>query len=351
MNAVAHEIYMRRCIELARKGLGKVAPNPMVGAVLVHNNRIIGEGYHQEYGQAHAEVNCINSVSADNKYLIADSTIYVSLEPCAHYGKTPPCADLIVASNIKKVVIGCADPFEAVNGKGIAILKNAGIDVITGVLETECKKLIKRFTTYHLEKRPYIVLKWAQSNDGIIAKVNERTAISNALSNRLVHRWRSEEQAILVGTNTAIIDNPKLNSRLFPGRDPLRIVIDRKNKLDGSSHLLLDDLPTIVLNDHLNKTNNRKQFIAVEPSESESAFLEQSIRKLYEAGITSILVEGGAKTLQSFIDASLWDEARVITNATLNLQNGIDAPRLLNSTLIKTLFLDTDRIQYYTRSL
>ncbi|MDA3615648.1 bifunctional diaminohydroxyphosphoribosylaminopyrimidine deaminase/5-amino-6-(5-phosphoribosylamino)uracil reductase RibD [Chitinophagaceae bacterium LY-5] len=351
MNAVAHEIYMRRCIELARKGLGKVAPNPMVGAVLVHNNRIIGEGYHQEYGKAHAEVNCINSVSADNKYLIADSTIYVSLEPCAHYGKTPPCADLIVASNIKKVVIGCADPFEAVNGKGIAILKNAGIDVITGVLETECKKLIKRFTTYHLGKRPYIVLKWAESNDGIIAKVNERTAISNALSNRLVHRWRSEEQAILVGTNTAIIDNPKLNSRLFPGRDPLRIVIDRQNKLDGSNHLLSDDLPTIVLNDHLNKTNNRKQFIAVDASESESAFLEKSILKLYEAGITSILVEGGAKTLQSFIDAGLWDEARVITNATLNLQNGIDAPRLLNSTLIKTLFLDTDRIQYYTRSL
>lgn len=347
MNVVAHEVFMQRCIDLAEKGLGNVAPNPMVGAVLVHNNRIIGEGWHEKYGEAHAEVNCINSVAEKDKYLISESIIYVSLEPCAHYGKTPPCANLIVASNIKKVIIGCRDPFDAVNGKGIAILENAGIEVVVGVLESACKTLIRRFTTFHVKKRPYIVLKWAQSNDGFIANVNERTAISNALSNRLVHQWRSEEHAILVGTNTAVIDNPALNTRLYPGKSPLRIVIDRANKLSLNSRLLSDNLSTIILNDTINSTDGVKQFIAIGESLNEADFLSRSIKKLYEQGITGILVEGGSKTLQSFINAGLWDETRVITNTALNLKTGIESPRLLYSEIQKTMHLDTDCIRYY----
>ncbi len=227
-----HQLYMHRCIELARLAAGRAAPNPMVGSVLLFEDRIIGEGYHQQYGQAHAEVNCINSVKEEDKHLIEKSVIYVLLEPCAHFGKTPPCADLIIKHKIPTVVIGCRDPFEQVDGKGIEKLNNAGIKVITGVLENECKELNKRFFTFHINKRPYIILKWAQSKNQKIANADfSRVLITSALSNRLVHKWRSEEAGIMVGTKTALQDNPALNTRHWTGPDPLRLVVDMNLRL------------------------------------------------------------------------------------------------------------------------
>lgn len=227
MNSTFNEFYMQRCLELAAMGAGQVAPNPMVGAVLVHQGRIIGEGYHRQYGQAHAEVNCVNSVAEEERSLIPLATMYVSLEPCAHHGKTPPCADLIVAQGIKQVVIGCMDTFSAVAGKGIEKLEKAGIKVETGVLEAECRQINRRFFTFHEQQRPYIVLKWAQSRNGLVAGAGGvPVRISNKYSDRLVHKWRSEEMGILAGTRTAINDNPRLNNRLWTGKDPVRIIID-----------------------------------------------------------------------------------------------------------------------------
>lgn len=226
------ELYMQRCLQLAQLAAGHTAPNPMVGAVLVHDGVIIGEGYHKQYGGPHAEVNCINSVAEEHKHLIPSSFIYVSLEPCAHYGKTPPCADLIIRNKIPKVVVGCRDPFKQVDGKGIEKLVNAGIDVTVGVLEKECRQVNRRFFTFHTQHRPYVLLKWAQTGDGKIASYSEeRLLISNDISNKLVHKWRSEEAAILVGTNTALMDNPSLTNRLWSGKSPIRLVIDMDLRL------------------------------------------------------------------------------------------------------------------------
>src|SRR5688572_28268213 len=236
-----HAVYMRRCLELAKSGCGNVAPNPMVGALLLHNDRVIGEGYHQKYGDAHAEVNCIDSVAESDKKLISSSLLYVSLEPCAHFGKTPPCADLIIQHKIPTVIIGCRDPFKEVDGKGIEKLKAAGVRTETGILEEDCKKLNKRFFSFHTKHRPYVILRWAQTADGFIAATNhppgkrplkesaekkERLHISNEYSNRLVHKWRSEEAAILIGTNTALLDDSELTTRLWPGRSPIRLILD-----------------------------------------------------------------------------------------------------------------------------
>ncbi|HJW16280.1 MAG TPA: bifunctional diaminohydroxyphosphoribosylaminopyrimidine deaminase/5-amino-6-(5-phosphoribosylamino)uracil reductase RibD, partial [Flavisolibacter sp.] len=252
---VPHEKYMARCLQLAQLGAGNVAPNPMVGAVLVYNDAIIGEGYHEKYGAAHAEVNCINSVIDGERHLISQSTLYVSLEPCAHFGKTPPCADLIVKLKIPKVVIGCRDPFVQVDGKGIEKLLAAGVEVTTGILEKECKELNKLFFTFHTLHRPYIILKWAQTSDGKIAYPTlrkkssspvSRLFITNAYTNRLVHKWRSEQMAILVGTNTAMHDDPSLNTRLWPGNSPVRLVIDKELALPPGLKLFDGSIPTIV---------------------------------------------------------------------------------------------------------
>ncbi|MGC4038923.1 MAG: bifunctional diaminohydroxyphosphoribosylaminopyrimidine deaminase/5-amino-6-(5-phosphoribosylamino)uracil reductase RibD [Chitinophagaceae bacterium] len=244
-----HEKYMQRCLQLAALGAGFVAPNPMVGAVLVYNNRIIGEGWHQKYGEAHAEVNCINSVIQEDKQFISSSVLYVSLEPCAHHGKTPPCADLIIRDKIPKVVIGCRDPFKEVDGKGIEKLKQAGVEVVLNVLEKECTELNKRFFTFYTKHRPYIILKWAQTNDLRISSGNdERLLISNEFSNRLVHKWRSEEAAILVGTNTAMSDDPELTTRLWSGPSPVRLVIDMELKLPLSLKIFNNSSRTIVFN-------------------------------------------------------------------------------------------------------
>lgn len=341
------EQYMSRCIQLAKLGAGNVAPNPMVGAVLVFDNRIIGEGYHQKYGEAHAEVNCINSVKEENKNLIEKSTIFVSLEPCSHYGKTPPCADLIIKNKIPKVVIGIKDIYKKVAGSGIEKLKNAGLEVVTGILENECIALNKRFFTFHQKQRPFIILKWAQSANGKIgSNTNERIFISNDFSNRLVHKWRSEEAAILVGYNTALKDNPALTTRLWRGKDPARIVIDKQLKLPSSAKLFSKQTNTIIFNFVKNSTEKNLTFIKLKKEN----YLEEILNSLYDLNIQSVLIEGGAKTLQSFIDIGFWDEARVIVNEEMIIENGINAPEMKNFKLVTEERFFSDIIHYYENS-
>ena len=340
------EQYMARCLQLANAGAGNVAPNPMVGATLVHENRIIGEGYHQKYGQAHAEVNCINSVAEENKAAINQSTLYVSLEPCSHFGKTPPCTELVIQNKIPKVIIGCEDIFKEVSGRGIQKLKDAGIEVITGVLENECMDLNKRFFTFHEKFRPYIILKWAQSLNGKISNTaTERILISNDYSNRLVHKWRSEEAAILIGTNTALQDNPLLTARLWNGKNPVRIIIDKELRLPSTLKVFNNDSKTIVYN--LIKNSNERDLVHIKLDKGN--FIDELIHSLFEMNIQSMLVEGGAKTLQSFIDRNLWDEARVITNENLIIENGVASPEMKGFIFEKNERYDNDLVSYFRK--
>lgn len=343
-----HEIYMQRCLQLAALGNGAVAPNPMVGAVVVQDEYIIGEGYHQVYGQAHAEVNAIQEVV--NKYpdaaeRLQKSRIYVSLEPCAHQGKTPPCADLIVKHRIPEVIIGCTDTFAAVNGKGIAKLQTAGIQVSSGILEKECRDLNKRFFTFQEQKRPYIILKWAQTADGFLApEPAARFPITGELANRLVHRWRTEEAAILVGTRTALIDNPQLTARLHPGNNPIRIFIDRDLQVPDSHHLLDGTSPTIIFNQkHTRLEPNRKYF-----QQDFNEYLPQFILyQLYLQDVQSLIIEGGKFTLEQFIKVGLWDEARIFTG-TDTLKKGLKAPDL-EGKKISSEQIGEDRLDIYTQ--
>jgi len=340
-----NQIYMHRCVELARQGAGYVAPNPMVGSVLVHEHRIIGEGYHQQYGQAHAEVNCINSVKEADKYLIDKSVIYVCLEPCAHFGKTPPCVDLIIKHKIPTVVIGCRDPFKKVDGKGIEKLKNNGIEVIAGVLENECKELNKRFFTFHTKKRPYIILKWAQSKNQKISNADlSRVLISNAFTNRLVHKWRSEEDSIMVGTNTALNDNPALNTRHWTGPDPVRLVVDMNLRLPNDLQIFNAKQKTIVFNSIKDEEQENVLYFKLDKNLS---FVGSLMKACCELEIQSILVEGGTKLLLSFIKEQFWDEARVIENSQLIIDNGLNAPVLSNHCLTDTENISTDIISCY----
>jgi diaminohydroxyphosphoribosylaminopyrimidine deaminase/5-amino-6-(5-phosphoribosylamino)uracil reductase len=345
---INHEQYMDRCLQLARLGQGRTGTNPMVGSVLAHDGIIIGEGYHEQYGQAHAEVNCIASVKPDHQHLLAQSTLYVSLEPCAHFGKTPPCADLIVEKQIPKVVIGCRDPFPLVDGKGIEKLQAAGVEVMLGVLEEDCRELNKRFFTFHTEHRPYIVLKWAQTADGSIANGNfRRLKISNPQTNRLVHKWRSEEMAILVGTNTALFDDPELTTRLWPGANPVRLLVDMGLRLPASLKLFDGQHPTIVFNklrhsEHLN-------LLYYQVTE-DTSLVHQMLNALYQQKIQSVLVEGGAALLQSFIDEGMWDEARIITNENLSVVNGLPAPRIRAAQLRRVEDIASDRVHYFTHA-
>ena len=353
---------MRRCLQLAELGRGNVVPNPMVGSVLVHKNKIIGEGYHQFYGEAHAEVNCINSVRTEHQALIAEATLYVSLEPCAHFGKTPPCADLIINNNIQKVVVGCRDPFVQVNGKGIEKLTAAGVEVTAGVLEQECKELNRRFFIFHQEHRPYIILKWAETGDRKIARDlhkpgDARLSTSNEQTNRLVHKWRSEEMAILVGTTTALLDNPSLTTRLWPGKDPIRLVIDMHLRLAKSLNLFDGKTPTIVFNLHqhtlpfekLAATDLRRIGIGYYQVTEDVSLVHQMLNALYQLNIQSVLVEGGAQLLQSFIDDNSWDEARIISNEHLIIGNGLPAPELKDHHLVKCQKILTNIIRVYHR--
>jgi len=341
-----HEQYMLRCLQLAKLGEGNVAPNPMVGSVLVFEDRIIGEGYHQQYGEAHAEVNCINSVSKADAHLIAQSTIYVSLEPCAHFGKTPPCSDLIIRHGIKKVVVGCRDSFSQVDGKGIEKLRLSGAEVTVGVLEDECRELNKRFFTFHEKKRPFIVLKWAETANGKIGSTtNNRLLISNDISNRFVHQLRHQNAAILVGTNTALLDNPSLANRLWHGNSPIRLVIDKNLKLPAHLQLFNQAERTIVFN--CNKQEERENLTYYKLNK-EVDLLDEILAACYQLHIQSILIEGGSKTLQSFIDRHLWDEAIIITNTSLIVNDGVAAPILSHHTKAKQTVLLNDIITFFT---
>lgn len=336
--------YMFRCLELARLGAGYVAPNPLVGSVLVYQDRIIGEGYHQHYGAAHAEVNCLQSVSDEDQDLITAATLYVSLEPCAHYGKTPPCSDLIIRKGIKRVVIGCRDPFPEVDGKGIEKLEAAGIAVTVGVLEKESVEINKRFFCWVKRKRPYIILKWAQSANGKIAgSTEERVKISNDFTNRLVHRWRSEEAAILVGSRTARMDNPALTNRLWTGKQPVRMVLDTNLQLPANLTLFDQQAATLVFNGRKEGSEDDIVYCLLA---KEKSLIEQVLLTCYKRGLQSILVEGGAQLLQHFITEGIWDEARVITNETLFLAEGLSAPVLSASKQSHIEKLGTDTIQY-----
>ncbi|HVZ56163.1 MAG TPA: bifunctional diaminohydroxyphosphoribosylaminopyrimidine deaminase/5-amino-6-(5-phosphoribosylamino)uracil reductase RibD [Chitinophagaceae bacterium] len=316
--------YMMRCLQLAGRAAGYVAPNPMVGAVLVHGDRIIGEGYHHRFGQAHAEVNCLASVRATDQPLIPASTLYVSLEPCAHFGKTPPCTDLIIRRRIPRVVIGCRDPFDQVDGRGMDQLRAAGVEVVTGILEEASRDRNRRFITFHTRRRPYVILKWAQSADGRIGAAGTRQLrISQPLTDRLVHRWRSEEAAILVGTETARSDDPQLTNRLWNGPSPVRVVVDRRLRLPPGLRLFDGSQPTVVLNDL--KSEGQIPLVFHRLAGSGSA-VSRICSALYELQLQSVLVEGGARLLQSFLDEGTWDEIRIITGTRLRIPGGIPAP-------------------------
>lgn len=342
---VLHEQYMHRCLTLAAQGLGFTAPNPMVGAVLVHNGRVIGEGYHQEYGQPHAEVNCINSVVTEDHGLLPESVLYVSLEPCAHFGKTPPCADLIIRKKIPRVVIGCRDPFEQVNGKGIEKLEAAGIDVVCGVLEKECIELNKRFFVFHTQCRPYIILKWAQTINGKIGSGTiDRLMITNLETNRKVHRWRSEEASVLVGTQTALFDDPSLDNRLWTGNSPVRMVIDLSLRLPQALKIYNQQQHTVIFNLQNDETVGNLRYYRFE---NETEIIPQLFAACYELKLQSILVEGGTRLLQSFIDSGNWDEARVITNDHMTVETGVNAPVLPELEAYASEKIISDTIRYY----
>ena len=328
------EIYMKRCIELARKALGNTYPNPLVGSVIVHNGLIIGEGFHQKAGENHAEINAINSVK--NKALLKEATIYISLEPCAHFGKTPPCANKIIETGFKKVVIGTLDSHEKVNGKGKKMIENAGIEVVSGVLETECQELNKRFFTFHQKKRPFIILKWAESGDGFLDQDFKPTQIGNSLTKQFVHQLRSEEHAILVGTNTALTDNPALTTREITGRNPVRILIDFELKVPLNFNIYNNEAPTLIFNAIKDSEEKNIRFIKIEKEN----FVENLMTKLYENQIQSVIVEGGSFTLQQFIDAGIWDAAIIIKNKNLKLSNGTKAPEFHHENFETKIFRD-----------
>ena len=339
-----HEYYIKRCLEISKQGIGTTRPNPSVGAVLVVDNKIIGEGYTSPYGGYHAEVNAISSVKNDED--LKKAIMYVTLEPCSHYGKTPPCADLIVRSGIKKVVIGCLDINEIVAGRGVEILKNAGCEVVVGILENECKAHHKRFFTFHSKKRPYIILKWAQTTDGYIAPKNrEKQApvwITKKSSRQLVHKWRSQEHSILVGTTTILDDNPSLDVRSWRGENPLRIVIDKDLKIPKNLKVYDGSVKTIFINQKVTTSNGNLHFEKINFSNPVAL---QICEVLYKHKVQSLIVEGGRKTIQTFIDENLWDEARVFYGA-LTFQEGTKAP-LLTIPFFNEENLMGDRLKTY----
>lgn len=339
---------MLRSIQVAKNGLGNTAPNPMVGSVIVYNGTIIGEGFTSPYGGPHAEVNAIAAVK--DKSLLALATLYVTLEPCAHYGNTPPCANMIVTHGIPNVVIGTLDPNEKVAGKGVAILKEGGCQVTTGVLEKECQIHHKRFLTFQNKKRPYVILKWAQTQDGFIAPEpilrSEKPTpfwITNAHSKQLVHKWRTEEQSILVGTTTALADNPKLDARTWKGKNPIRILIDKELKVSASYHLLDDNIKTLIFTATKDTTDSKNvTYITLDFTQS---IIPQLLHCLHKNNITSVIIEGGSATLSAFIKASLWDEARVFTSLT-NFGSGLTAPHI-SASPSESIAIATDTLTYY----
>ena len=317
------EFFMQRCIDLAQKGKGRVAPNPVVGSVIVYNGKVIGEGYHERFGSHHAEVNAINNVK--DKSLLSKCTLYVSLEPCSHFGKTPPCSDLIIKHKIPEVVIGCIDTYSEVSGTGIEKMRNAGIDVEIGIMGKRSRELNKRFFTFHEKKRPYIILKWAESKDGFIAPKDQKEPfwMTSKESKKLVHKWRSEEDAILIGRITAEKDNPSLTVREIKGDNPIRIVIDKDLKLSENLNLFNSESKTIIFNKIKSYNTSYSNYIKINFNNLINNILEE----LYKQNIQSIIIEGGTKTLQSFINDNLWDEARIFT-ANKKLVDGVKVPTI-----------------------
>ncbi|CAM4350454.1 diaminohydroxyphosphoribosylaminopyrimidine deaminase [Pedobacter westerhofensis] len=342
------ELFMKRCLELAEMGNGSVSPNPMVGCVIVSEGKIIGEGYHQQYGKAHAEVNAVNVVLAaygdSAAEMLRKSTVYVSLEPCAHFGKTPPCADLLIRHQVRKVVIGNRDPFPDVNGKGIEKLEAAGTEVVHGIMDHECRHLNRRFFTRIAEHRPYIILKWARTANGYFAPKNTTQQwISGPLAKKLVHKWRTEEDAVLVGRQTAFADNPRLSVREWTGKDPMRIVLDRKLQLPESINLYDAGAKTVILNELKTDVINNLHFISMEDMQY---YLPQKIAyQLYLMDVQSIIIEGGANILNQFISAGLWDEARVF-NSKNNWDTGIYSPQI-NGKITSVTEVDQDHLTIY----
>ncbi|MDP2040543.1 MAG: bifunctional diaminohydroxyphosphoribosylaminopyrimidine deaminase/5-amino-6-(5-phosphoribosylamino)uracil reductase RibD [Algoriphagus sp.] len=339
MNQLDH-LYMRRALELAEWGSGNVSPNPMVGCVIVRDEKIIGEGYHQNFGEPHAEVNAVNSV--ENQEFLREATVYVTLEPCAHWGKTPPCANLLVEKQVKKVVIAAVDTNPLVGGKGIEILKNAGIEVETGVLEKEARWQNRRFFTQIEKNRPYVILKWAQTQDGFVARENFSSKwISGSQSRQLVHKWRAEEDAILVGKNTALHDNPSLNVRDWAGKNPMRIVLDAKLELSQNLTLFDQTIPTVCYNSKKSEIQENLNFVNL----GDQFGMHDILKDLHSRKIQSLIVEGGTKVLSQFIENSLWDEARIFTGK-VKFGTGISAP-ILNQNPAETLSIGEDILNIY----
>ena len=336
----AHAKYMQRALQLAKTRWANALPNPSVGAVIVYKDTIIGEGFTAAFGGAHAEVNAINAV--ENQDLLKESTLYVTLEPCSHHGKTPPCASLIVEKKIPKVIVGCIDPFAQVAGKGIQILKENKVEVITGILESECQQSHQRFFTFQQKKRPYIILKWAQSADGFIAPKhkNEQKPVwlSNRYSRQLTHKWRSEEMAILVGKQTVLDDNPSLTTRNWYGKNPIRLFIDANNEIDDTYQILNREATTFRLTK--NKKTDNDVLLSFENIAQEICDF------CFTQNIQSVIIEGGRQTLQTFIDSGLWDEARVF-EAAINIKDGIPAPKLTNFQKVKSVVIDQDFLSFY----
>lgn len=335
------ELFMQRALELAKLGIGQVSPNPRVGCVIVHDNKIIGEGWHKKFGEAHAEVNAIESV--EDKALLKESTVYVNLEPCSHFGKTPPCADLLIKHQVKKIVVSNLDTNPLVAGSGIKKLIMAGVEVVVGVLEKQGRELNKRFFIFTEKQRPYVILKWAQTADRFIARKNyESKWISNEFSRQLVHRWRSEEDAVLVGTRTASHDNPSLNVRDWSGRNPTRVVIDRFLRLNSHIHLFDKKTKTICYNVLKHEEYKNLLFVRLD----ENNFVGDLIHDLYKQKIQSVIIEGGAQTLQLFVDSKLWDEARVFTSSR-TFGEGLSAP-FFQGALTSQQFTQNDRLEIFS---
>lgn len=325
------EFYMRRALQLAERGIESAFPNPVVGAVIVYDGKIIGEGYHRCCGEGHAEVNAVDSV--EHKELLEKSTIYVTLEPCSHYGKTPPCAKLIIDNRLKRVVVGTLDPFEKVRGRGVKMICDAGIEVEVGVLEKECREINRKFFTAHINRRPYVLLKWAQSKDRLMAADgNQSVAISTPETQMLVHRERAEYGAILVGSGTVKSDNPALTVRKWSGRNPVRVVVSPGNSIPAESALLNDGGKTLVFTEKLPVESSRENVEYIQLNNNEPV-VNQLLSELYRRNIISLMVEGGAQTLSHFIESGLWDEARVESNESLLIGRGVKAPDLFDGVL------------------
>ena len=335
---------MEKCIDLAKKGIQDVSPNPMVGSIIVYNDEIIGQGYHEKYGSNHAEVNAINSVQ--DKSLLEKSTLYVNLEPCCHHGKTPPCTDLIIEKKIPKVVIGCIDSYSKVSGNGIKKLRNNLIKVIDCVLDKKCKELNRRFFSFHEKKRPYIILKWAKSKDNYIAPINQDKPfwMTCEKSKELVHRWRAQEDSILVGRKTVIADNPLLTVRLCNGKNPIRLIIDKNLTINQNLKIYNNEANTIILNQKKSLIDRKNIFVKVDFNN----FLENMLNELYNRNILSVIVEGGAETINSFINRDLFDEIRVFTTTKI-LKNGIISPNIPKLNLLSKNIIDKDILEIFRR--